>query len=55
MYLVFTGLSVRIARFHSQNGRGAYARDKTTGAETVAETGRGAYARGGRMGGILRY
>ena len=46
--MVFKGLSIHIARFHSQSrtgGGGAYSRDKNTCAGTLAETGRGAYTR----------
>ena len=45
--MVFTGLSIQIARFHSHSRRGAYARVKNTCAGTLAENGRGAYSRGG--------
>ena len=45
--MVFTGLSIQIARFHSHSRRGAYARVKNTCAGTLAEIGRGAYSRGG--------
>ena len=48
--MVFTGLSIQIARFHSHSRRGAYARVKNTCAGTLAENGRG-----GRNSGILRY
>ena len=48
--MVFTGLSLRIATFHSQSRRGAYAQDKNTRAGTLAENGRGAYVRGGVYG-----
>ena len=41
--MVFTGLSIRIARFHSHSRRGAYAREKYTCAGTSAENGTGAY------------
>ena len=47
---VFTGLSIHIARFHSQNktGRGgAYSQDKNTCTGTLAENGRGAYTQEG--------
>ena len=44
--MVFTGLSIQIARFHSHSRRGrrrgAYARVKNTCAGTLAENGRGA-------------
>ena len=53
--MVFTGLSIQIARFHSQSRGGAYAWDKNTYAGTLAENGREAYLRGGYIGGILRY
>ena len=53
--MVFTGLSIQIARFHSHSGRRAYARVKNTCAGTLAENGRGAYSRGGRNSAILRY
>ena len=43
----FKGLSVQIARFHSQSRRGAYRRGKYTCAGTLAKNGRGAYTRGG--------
>ena len=49
--MVFTGLSIQIARFHSHRRRGAYARVKNTCAGTLAENGRGAYSRGG--GGVI--
>ena len=49
--IVFTGLSIQIARFHSHSRRGAYARVKNTCAGTLAENGRGAYSRGG--GGVI--
>ncbi len=57
--MVFTGLSIQIARFHSHSRRGAYARVKNTCAGTLAENGRGriregAYLQGGRNSGILR-
>ena len=45
--MVFTGLSIQIARFHSHSRRGAYARVKNTCAGTLAENRRGAYSRGG--------
>ena len=45
--VVFTGLSVQIARFHSHSRRGAYVWVKNTCAGTLAENGRGAYSRGG--------
>ena len=39
----FKGISIHIARFHSQSktGGGAYLRDENTCAGTLAETGRG--------------
>ena len=50
--MVFKGLSVQIARFHSQSRRGAYRRDKYTCAGTLAKNGRGAYTRGGVWAGF---
>ena len=44
------GLSIHVARFHSQSGTGgvgAYSRDKNTCAGTLAENRRGAYIREG--------
>ena len=48
--MVFKGLSIHIARLHSQSrtgGGGAYLQDKNTSAGTLAENGRGAYMREG--------
>ncbi len=45
--MVFTGLSIQIARFHSHSRRGAYARVKNTCAGTLAENGRGRIREGG--------
>ena len=53
--VVSTGLSIQIARFHSQSRRWAYSQDKNACAGTLAENGRGAYVRGRHMGGILQY
>ena len=54
--MVFTGLSVQIARFHSQSRRRAYGQDKcNTCAGTLAKNGRGLMRERGHMGGILRY
>ena len=52
--MVFKGLSVQIARFHSQSRRGTYTRDKYTCAGTLAKMGGGLIRERGRMGGILR-
>ena len=55
--MVFNGLSIHIARFHSQSrtggGGGAYLRVKNTCAGTLAENGRGAYMREVHYGSIL--
>ena len=54
--MVFTGVSIQIARFHSHSRRGAYARVKNTCAGTLVENGRGRIREGGgRNSGILRY
>ena len=56
--MVFTGLSIQIARFHSHSRRGAYARVKNTSAGTLAEKGGGGgggggvFARGGVIAGF---
>ena len=53
--MIFTGLSIQIARFHSQSRGGLFARDKNTYAGTLAENGRGFMCEERHMGGILRY
>ena len=43
--MVFKGLSVQIARFHSQSKRGTYRRDKYTVQVLWLKMGGGAYGR----------
>ena len=52
--MVFTGLSIQIARFHSHSRRGGgLSRVKNTCAGTLAENGRGGvFARGGVIAGF---
>ena len=52
--MVFTALSIRIAKFHSQNRRGLMHETKIPVQELWLKQ-EGAYARGGCMGGILQH
>ena len=52
--IIFTGLSIQIARFHSQSRRGAYSRDKNTVQKLWLKMGEGLTQGGEYMGGILR-
>ena len=55
--MVFKGLNIHIARFHSQSrtGGGAYLQDKNTFAGTLGEMGGGLIRERGHIRGILRY